>query len=190
MFIGFNLTFQPMMVLGLLGMPRRISSYPDGLGWGFWNMMATAGAFLIAFSVLVFMVNVIISLRSGKRAGADPWDGRTLEWTIPSPPPAYNFAEIPTVRALDDFWHQKYVEDQRGVPVPAMAGGANGHATDEASHGGHGIHLPSPSFMPLIAAVGPVIIALGFIYDYALVAVGAAVTLYGVFGWALEPETE
>jgi len=185
MMIGFNLTFQPMMILGLLGMPRRVSSYPDGMGWDLWNMMATAGAFLIAASVLVFIFNVILSARSKERAGADPWDGRTLEWAIPSPPPAYNFAEIPQVHALDDFWHKKYVESEQGVPTPVVAGAA----VDE--HGdGHGIHLPSPSFMPLIAAIGPVIIALGFIYDYALVPVGAAVLLYGIYGWALEPDTE
>jgi cytochrome c oxidase subunit 1 len=190
MFIGFNLTFQPMMVVGLLGMPRRIATYPEGLGWGFWNMMATAGAFLIAFSVAVFIVNVIITVRSRQRADlADPWDARTLEWAIPSPPPAYNFAEIPTVHAVDDFWHKKYVEDERGLPVPVVAGAANGHA-EEAQGEGHGIHLPSPSFMPLIAAIGPVIMAFGFIYDYALVAAGAAIMLYGIYAWALEPAAE
>ncbi len=188
MFIGFNLTFQPMMILGLLGMPRRIETYPEGLGWGLWNMMATAGAFLIATSIAVFIANVIISLRSKQEAGNDPWDGRTLEWSIPSPPPAYNFAEIPQVHALDDFWHKKYVENEQGVPVPVVAGAAVEEAHGEG--GGHGIHLPSPSFMPLIAALGPVIIALGFIYDYALVPVGAAVMLYGVFAWALEPAAE
>jgi cytochrome c oxidase subunit 1 len=189
MFIGFNLTFQPMMVAGMLGMPRRISSYPEGMGWDIWNMMATIGAFTIAASIIVFMVNFVVSLRSKERAGADPWDGRTLEWAIPSPPPAYNFAEIPQVSALDDFWHKKYAESEEGVVVPAVAGGA--HTIEE--HDGdehHGIHLPSPSYFPLIAALGPSLIALGFIYDYALIAVGVTVTLVGLFGWALEPEAE
>jgi cytochrome c oxidase subunit 1 len=188
MMIGFNVTFQPMMILGLLGMPRRISSYPDGMGWGLWNMIATVGAFTIALSVLVFIVNVIHSLRSGEEAGADPWDARTLEWMIPSPPPAYNFAEIPHVRALDDFWHRKYVENERGEPVPVVAGGA--HVAEEAHGDGHGIHLPSPSFMPLIAAFGLPIIGFGFIYDFALVAAGAAILLFGLYAWALEPATE
>jgi cytochrome c oxidase subunit 1 len=186
--IGFNLTFQPMMVLGLLGMPRRISSYPDGLGWGFWNMIATVGAFMIATSVLVFIVNVIVSLRKKEEAGNDPWDARTLEWSIPSPPPAYNFARIPEVHALDDFWHKKYVEDERGVPVPAVAGGANGDAEEEVDP--KSIHLPSPSYFPLIAALGLPLIAFGLIYDYALIPAGAAVLLVGIFGWALEPATE
>jgi cytochrome c oxidase subunit 1 len=186
MMIGFNLTFQPMMVLGLLGMPRRIQTYPEGMGFDVWNMIATVGAFSIAASVLVFIINVIVTSRSKEKAAADPWDGRTLEWTIPSPPPAYNFAKIPEVHALDDFWHQKYVESERGIPKPVVAGAAVEEHHDE----GHGIHLPSPSFMPLIAAIGPVIIALGFIYDYALVPIGAAVTLYGIYAWALEPDTE
>ncbi|TAK65707.1 MAG: cytochrome c oxidase subunit I [Dehalococcoidia bacterium] len=190
MLIGFNLTFQPMMILGLLGMPRRIQTYPDSFGWGFWNMMATVGAFTIAASIVVFIFNVIVSLRSDKEAGADPWDARTLEWTIPSPPPPYNFAEIPQVHALDDFWHRKYAEDPSGKPVPIPAGAAvhspeEGHAAD-----GHGIHLPSPSYFPLIAAAGFPFVTLGFIYDYALLGVGAGLLLVGLFGWALEPATE
>jgi cytochrome c oxidase subunit 1 len=192
MLIGFNVTFQPMMVLGLLGMPRRISTYGDGFGFGIWNMIATVGAFMIAASILVFMANVVITMMSKRREDlADPWDGRTLEWAIPSPPPAYNFAEIPQVHALDDHWHKKYVERETGEVVPAIAGGANGHAEEE-SHGedGHGIHLPSPSFFPLIAAMGPVLIGFGLIYDYALVAAGAVVLLVGIYGWALEPEAE
>jgi len=187
MMIGFNVTFQPMMILGLLGMPRRIQSYPDGMGWGLWNMVATVGALAIAVSIMVFMVNIVYSMIRGEKAGADPWDGRTLEWTIPSPPPAYNFAEIPQVRALDDFWHRKYAENESGVPVPVVAGGAYA----EEPHGdGHGIHLPSPSFMPLIAAFGLPIIGFGFIYDYALVAAGAMITLFGLYAWALEPASE
>ncbi len=188
MLIGFNLTFQPMMILGLLGMPRRIYTYSDGFGWGFWNMMATAGAFLIAASILAFMHNVVVSLRRGEVAGADPWDARTLEWSIPSPPPPYNFAEIPRVRALDDFWHSKYVENEEGELVPVVAGGAD-HGTDGAGDG-HGIHLPSPSIFPLIAALGLPVVAFGFMYDYAIVAVGAVILLFGLFGWALEPATE
>ncbi len=189
MLIGFNLTFEPMMVLGIMGMPRRIQTYDAGYGWGFWNMMATVGAFLIAFSILVFIVNVIRSLRSGEIAGDDPWDARTLEWTIPSPPPPYNFAQIPQVHALDDFWHRKYAEDPTGVPVPVPAG-ASDHSDDgHGEGGGHGIHLPSPSYFPLLSAVGIPLIAFGLIYDVGIVAVGAVVTIVGLYGWALEPAT-
>jgi len=187
MFIGFNLTFQPMMILGLLGMPRRIYSYPQGQGWDAWNLVATVGAFLIATSVLIFIINVIATARRKERAEADPWDGRTLEWSLPSPVPAYNFAKIPTVHALDDFWHQKYAEDESGRPVPVAAGGSG---EEEPEVDVHGIHMPSPSFFPLITALGLPIIATGLIYDPAIVAVGAAVLVVGIYGWALEPASE
>ena len=191
MLIGFNVTFQPMMILGLSGMPRRVSTYPDGLGWDFWNLVATIGAFLIALSILVFIWNVIVSLRRRERAGPDPWDARTLEWSIPSPPPDYDFAEIPRVRARDDFWHRKYVEDEAGRPVPVVAGGAEAADEEEPEEeSGHGIHMPSPSYFPIIAALGFPIIASGLIYDYAFVGVGAAVLMVGVYGWALEPASE
>jgi hypothetical protein len=78
------------------------------MGWDFWNMVATAGAILIAISVLVFIYNAVYSVRYGVVAGPDPWDGRTLEWLIPSPPPAYNFAEIPTVHGRDELWLRKH----------------------------------------------------------------------------------
>ena len=188
MFIGFNLTFQPMMISGLLGMPRRIYTYPDGMGWDVWNLTSTVGAFLIAASVLAFIVNVIVSMRDKRPAGPDPWDGRTLEWTIPSPPPPYNFAEVPTVHARDDFWHRKYREDESGRAIPVVAGGAVEEEHAAGEH--HAIHMPSPSFFPLIAALGFPMVALGLMYDYALVAAGAAVLVVGVYGWALEPASE
>jgi cytochrome c oxidase subunit 1 len=188
-FIGFNLTFQPMMILGLLGMPRRIATYPDDYGWDLWNGMATGGAFMIALGILVFIINFIWSAKNGAEAGDDPWDGRTLEWSIPSPPPHYNFAKIPRVHGVDAFWHEKYVEDANGRPVPVPAGGAvathddGGHGHDE----GHDIHMPAPSFMPLIAALGLPIVALGLLYSYPLIAVGGIIGLVGLYGWVMEP---
>jgi cytochrome c oxidase subunit 1 len=190
-FIGFNLTFQPMMVLGLLGMPRRVQTYESDYGWELWNMIATVGAFTIALGVLVFVINLVMSLMKKEHdAGADPWDGRTLEWSIASPPPEYNFARIPQVHAVDAFWHQKYVEDSQGRPVPVTAGGAVASGDDEDEVDVHSIHMPSPSYFPLIAACGFPLIALGIIYDYALCAVGVAVMLVGLYGWALEPASE
>ena len=96
MWVGFNITFFPMHILGLRGMPRRIATYDAGRGWDLYNLVATIGAFMIAFSVLLFIINCI-KLINGEKAGKDPWEGNTLEWTTDSPPPEYNFATIPTV---------------------------------------------------------------------------------------------
>ena len=98
MWIGFNTTFFPMHILGLEGMPRRIATYMADRGWAIPNLIATIGAFMIAGSVLVFIWNCI-KLRNGAPAGNDPWEANTLEWKTPSPPPEYNFAEIPTIHS-------------------------------------------------------------------------------------------
>ncbi len=107
MLIGVNLTFFPMHILGILGMPRRIYTYPGNLGYNELNLMATVGAFIIALSILVFIYNVIISLRSSKEAGTDPWDAFTLEWDTTSPPKVYNFLTIPIVRSRRPFYDMK-----------------------------------------------------------------------------------
>ena len=192
MLIGFNLTFGPMHILGLQGMPRRTTSYPEGMGWDLWNLVSTTGGFIIAVSILVFMVNAVRSAARGERAEADPWDGRTLEWSIPSPPPHYNFAEVPRVRARDDLWHRKYTEDQTGRMVPVVAGAA-GYAEasgPEAEEGEHDIHMPSPSYFPLVASLGIVTIGYGLIYHWAVAAAGLVILLGGVFGWSMEPVAE
>ncbi len=188
MLLGFNLTFAPFHILGLQGMVRRTYVYDDGMGWDAWNMVSTIGAFVIALSVLVFMVNVARTRKRGEVAGNDPWDGRTLEWSITSPPPEYNFEEVPVVHALDDFWHRKYAEDKTGRLVPVPSGAAE---DAETSHGdGHAIHLPSPSYMPIFTSVGLPLIGYGLMYGWIISAVGGLITIAGLYGWALEPDTE
>src|SRR5579872_2138467 len=107
MLVGANLTFFPMHILGLLGMPRRIYTYPGNLGWNELNLMQSIGAYIIAASVMIFLWNFIVTLRSGKAAGNDPWDAFTLEWDTTSPPPHYNFPEVPIVRSRRPFYDQK-----------------------------------------------------------------------------------
>jgi cytochrome c oxidase subunit 1 len=185
--VGFNLAFGPMHILGLQGMIRREYTYPESLGLTFWNQIATVGAFLIAVSVLMFIVNAVrTQLRHRGEVVEDPWDARTLEWMTTSPPPVHNFDEIPTVHSLDEFWHRKYAEDERtGTLVPVQAGASDqdpGHAP------GHGsIHLPSPSYWPLVSGLGLPIIGYGVLYSWALIGLGSLVVLIGFYGWALEP---
>ncbi len=191
MFIGFNLTFQPMMILGLMGMPRRVATYPEDYGWDLWNAIATVGAFTIAVSMLVFLFNVWLSLRNKERVGADPWDARTLEWTIASPPPEYNFRNVPTVHGIDEFWHRKYAEDGQGRPVPIPDGAEKIVEIDDGQSAHQlGIHMPNPSFFPLIASLGFPVIAMGLLYTFYLIPVGVMITVVGLYGWVLEPASD
>jgi cytochrome c oxidase subunit 1 len=192
MLIGFNVTFFPMHLLGLYGMPRRTYRYDTGLGWEAINQVVSVGAFLIALSTLVFLTNVIVSLvlKRGEVAGDDPWDARTLEWSISSPPPEYNFAEIPEVTTRDEFWHHKYTEDDQGHLVPIPSGGAYG-STDADKHDGHGIHLPSPSIYPLVVASGLLPIAYAAVYQsWIPLVIGVLILLFGIYAWGIEPSTE
>ena len=111
LFLGFILTFAPMHVAGILGMPRRIYTYGPGRGWELWNQLATLGALLQAPSYLIFAYNIVTSLWKGKVAGDDPWDAWTLEWATTSPPPAYNFAVVPTVKSRRPLWDLKHPDD-------------------------------------------------------------------------------
>ena len=135
-FIGFNVAFFPMHFLGMDGMPRRVYTYQSAFGWDFWNLVSTVGAFLLGASMHGFSLhNAFRSLRKGEPAGNDPWDGRTLEWSIASPPPVYNFVSIPTVHSRDAFWDQKYGNGEYGAPVPVAGGAETGHTSEGEDHG-------------------------------------------------------
>src|SRR5690606_3880335 len=105
-FIGLNLTFFPMHFLGFMGMPRRVYTYLQEMGWGDLNLLATVGAMVIVLSGVLFTVNAFRSLRSGTLAGDDPWGAAELEWGTTSPPPPYNFAHIPVVEGRYALWHR------------------------------------------------------------------------------------
>ena len=109
--IGFHLTFDVMHIPGVLGMPRRIYTFEPGRGWDSWNLIISIGAFIQGVATLLFLANLVVSYFKGPRAGNDPWDAWTLEWSVSSPPPAYNFAAIPTVESRRPLWDRKHPED-------------------------------------------------------------------------------
>jgi cytochrome c oxidase subunit 1 len=193
-FIGFNLTFFPMHFLGLAGMPRRYYTYGEDSGWHFWNTFVTFGAFFLAASLLLFVYNLGKSLRDGEPAGNNPWDAATLEWAIPSPPPVYNFAQVPQIGHRDPIWWDKY--DQHGDHGHAYSSDPQdiSKVNDVVGH----IHMPNPSYYPVIASAGLFIAALGLLFENphivigllhlpVLCALGAVVMIAGIYGWAFEP---
>lgn len=189
MFIGMNLSFGPMHWLGMDGMPRRIYTYGAEYGWEFWNTVSTVGSYIIAISTLVFIANVIITMRQERRTDlADPWDGRTLEWSIPSPPPEYNFKEIPIVNGLDSFWDTKYTTDEDGNMTPIPQGVSNNNEEEVD------IHMPGLSYFPIITGFGLSASAFGFaIYNQynvvglTIAILGIVATFFGSYGWCFEP---
>lgn len=192
--VGFNLTFAPMHLSGLAGQARRTWRYQSELGVTFLNRLSTIGAFLIAFAVLLFVINIVWSKFKGEVCGADPWDARTLEWSIPSPVPEYNFLETPVVHGVDDFWHKKYEDDVDGRPQLREGVSLDDEplrVTTEEAIAKHGVHLPSPSFWPFIIPLGMLIGAYGLVLEnWITCAVGVVVVAAGLVGWGIEPDTE
>ena len=196
MIVGMNLTFGPMHIIGLQGQPRRMYRHTvarSGDGFfniTFWNAVSSVGALVLGIGVLIFVWNIFYSHKKHGPAPLDPWDARSLEWMTNSPPKEHNFDVIPTVGHLDEFFHRKY-EDQ-GVgdhhDFVQVATAEQIMAEQEANADRH-IHLPSPSYWPVLLALGLPMMAYGVIYSFWLIAVGGAVVLLSMFGWALEPHT-
>ncbi|MGA7271558.1 MAG: cbb3-type cytochrome c oxidase subunit I [Acidimicrobiia bacterium] len=196
MLIGFNLTFAPMHWLGLQGMVRRTWKYAPETGLQPWNLAATVGAFIIAAAILVFMYNWRHSKNHGEPSGLDPWDARTLDWTMPNPTPEYNFGVPPVVESLDDFWRQKYTQDNEGRPVRRPeADEVIARLEDSGLNPPEPIHLPNPSYFPILMAAGIPLVFYGIIYHLqpwgkALIVIGALISLSALIGWSMEPLEE
>ncbi|MCP6683446.1 cytochrome c oxidase subunit I [Bacillus nakamurai] len=148
-FIGFHLTFFIQHFLGLMGMPRRVYTYLPGQGLDTGNLISSIGAFFMAGAAVLLVVNIIYTSVKGKYVGNDPWlDGRTLEWTVASPPPEYNFKQLPFVRGLDPLWIEKQAGNQGMAPAEPV----------------EDIHMPNGSILPLIISFGLFVAAFGLLY--------------------------
>jgi len=193
MFIGFNVGFFPMHISGLLGMPRRVYTYADGMGWDWLNLITTAGSYLFAIGVLMFLINVVRSYRNGPPAGDNPWDAPTLEWATSSPPPPYNFVVIPTVQSRHPLW-----EDRLGGETP---GHSYVHAGLVLDHGRETVgtspldaepdiilRMPKDSFAPLILSLTLTAIFIALAFNiFWLAIVGGLATGADIIFW-LWPE--
>jgi cytochrome c oxidase subunit 1/cytochrome c oxidase subunit I+III len=193
MFIGFNLGFFPMHISGLLGMPRRVYTYADGMGWDWLNLITTLGSFIFAIGVLLFIVNVVVSYRRGRVAGDNPWDAPTLEWATSSPPPPYNFTVIPTVASRHPLWESRLGESAEARSYP-HAGLVLDHGRETVgttaldSQPNIILKMPKDSFAPFILALALTAIFTGLVLHlWWLAIVGAVVSGLDIIGW-LWPE--
>lgn len=169
--VGFNVTFFPMHFLGLLGMPRRYHTYQAGAGLEGYNLLATIGAGILFVGIFLFVVNLIHGATAGKKAPADPWGGRTLEWATTNPPQVFNFARTPIVKSRDAYWAHK-----RGTQPFA-------YVPDD----GHGIHMPSKSWFPLFAGIGFLIFGTSMsLHAFTWGIIGLGVLFLSCILWALE----
>jgi cytochrome c oxidase subunit I+III len=182
LFAGVNVTFFPFFILALMGMPRRVYTYLPETGWGGWALVSTLGVALLALGLLTFVANVVIALRSGPAAPADPWGGETLEWATASPPPAYNFAHIPVARGRSALW-------AAGAQLPVVTGLDQAKREVLISTVVDGVpdsrhEQPGPTIAPLLLglATGVTFIA-GIFTPWAFV-VGPVLGYFALLWWA------
>ena len=187
-FVGFNLTFFPMHLAGLLGMPRRVYTYPDGLGWEPYNLVSTIGAFMLAAGILLTASNIAASQRIGLLAGDDPWGGDTLEWTVSSPPPDYDYPAIPSVRSAHPNWDP--VDPVEAGPVLA-----EGHevlaTTILDADSDEVLEMPSESPAPFLLAGALAVVFAGLLLTWwPMAVIGAALTAAVLVAWGWPREQE
>lgn len=154
-FVGFNMTFFLLHFLGLMGMPRRVAYFLPNQGFDLYSLISACGAVILVASLVSFIVNIMITSFKAQKCEADTWgDGRTLEWAISSPPPEYNFKQIPQVRGIDALWYEKMNGDGQMMPAEALSD----------------IHMPDNTILPLVMSLGFFIAGYGLLYinDYEL----------------------
>jgi cytochrome c oxidase subunit 1 len=180
-FIGVNLTFFPMHQLGLDGMPRRVYTYLAETGWGDLNLLASIGAVTIATSMLLFVINVVVSLRGGAVASDDPWGGESLEWATSSPPRPYNFAHIPVVQSREPLWQHSGAlpvvtglrTDVRDTLVTTLL-----DAEPDSKH-----RHPTPTIWPLVTALATTVLFVTLIFTPWGAVIGTPLLLLALLGW-------
>ncbi|MFN2608923.1 MAG: cytochrome c oxidase subunit I [Acidimicrobiales bacterium] len=199
MFVGFNITFFPMHILGFLGMPRRIYTYDNGLGWGGLNAMVSIGSVIFGLGTAITLWNWAWSRWKGDKAPDDPWDGDSLEWATTSPPPHYNFASIPLVASRHPLWDQRpmpYAES--GTEEETTGLGPEG-AVDRETPMTSGIdtrpegnlEIPHETYLPLVVAVGLAVFFVGLLISATVVgAVGVALVMLAVLWWTWKTEED
>ena len=183
MFVGFNAAFFPMHILGLMGMPRRIYTYPADLGFGGWNLVVSSGAFVFAVGICLLLTNIARSLVAGAPAGDNPWDAPTLEWSTPSPPPAYNFATLPVVASRHPLWEDRLDETgERSILVTDAIlddGRETFGVTALDAQANAIIRMPQDSLLPIALAAGMALL-FGAMLATNLMAAGAGAAAIAV----------
>ena len=202
-FIGMNMTFFPMHFSGMLGMPRRVYTYDVGQGWETFNLWSTIGVFFQGAGLLIFAYNFFKSRSNGAPASNDPWGAGTLEWSIPSPPPEYNFAQLPVVTSRYPLWDLKSPERTADLAhsAPDAMTITDSHAapmheeTERKTAAELGIPMPFPTIKPLFTALFMVLMFVGLIFLHVdkfalamIVTIGSAAAFVGsLYGWLTSP---
>jgi len=187
MFIGFNLGFLPMHLSGLWGMPRRVYTYADGMGWNTLNMITSIGSFVFAIGVLLLIINVLKSLKSGAPAGNNPWDAPTLEWATTSPPPPYNFPVIPTVASRHPLWEEQLGDAvrssiDRGMLLDEGKETIGTTALDAVPN--MILEMPEDSYAPFLLTVGLSVLFVGMLVKlFTIIWIGVALTSVALLFW-------
>ncbi|GAA3777437.1 hypothetical protein GCM10022225_76630 [Plantactinospora mayteni] len=186
-FVGMNLTFFPMHVSGLLGMPRRVYTYPGGLGWDPWNLLATVGAYVLGLGLLLVAVGVVHALRRGAPAPDDPWGGDSLEWATSSPPKPYNFPVLPRVHSLHPVWDPRTAESTGpgATEDRILTDGRQTLFTSELDgRYERAVRMPEETLKPLVAAIGLLTVFVGLLFAwYWVAAAGGALFAGTLAGW-------